>query len=219
RSMSRRSWASCWYVSAYGKGLNPSPIRPRGSRAALAPPTQRLAAATWTPASTTAPARSTCRYSSRVRAWTATAREVVPGSAVLSMIRTRTPSLVSQRASTRPVGPAPMIRTSRSLIDPLQLSTSSHAPTPLRLRGGLRPQLQHVVRPDRRSFHDEVPSDLLPAANSGASALCGTCRDMHRAGRPFHEAFCLDPEAAVEASPEILPHDRRGQLHHLLWVE
>jgi hypothetical protein len=35
------------------------------------------------------------------------AREVVPGSAVLSMISTLTPSRVSQSASTRPVGPAP----------------------------------------------------------------------------------------------------------------
>src|SRR5262245_52781044 len=34
------------------------------------------------------------------------------------MIRTRTPSLVSHKASTRPVGPAPMIRTRRSLINP-----------------------------------------------------------------------------------------------------
>src|ERR1700685_4087106 len=42
----------------------------------------------------------------------ASAREVVPGSAVLSMIRTLAPSLVSQRARTRPVGPAPTTRTS-----------------------------------------------------------------------------------------------------------
>src|SRR4051794_16043332 len=42
----------------------------------------------------------------------ASARDVVPDSEVLSMIRTRTPSLVSQMARTRPVGPAPMITTS-----------------------------------------------------------------------------------------------------------
>ena len=48
---------------------------------------------------------------------TARAREVVPGSAVLSMIRTATPSLVSQRASTRPVGPAPTIKTGTSVLD------------------------------------------------------------------------------------------------------
>jgi hypothetical protein len=40
------------------------------------------------------------------------AREVVPASAVLSIMRSLTPSLVSQSARTRPVGPAPMIRTS-----------------------------------------------------------------------------------------------------------
>src|SRR5439155_25988322 len=56
-------------------------------------------------------------YSSSVRACTATARDVVPGSAVLSTIRTRTPSRVSHRANTRPVGPAPMMRTSVSRID------------------------------------------------------------------------------------------------------
>src|SRR5262245_11758594 len=154
-------------------------MRPRGRRAALAPPTQRLAAATWTPASTTAPARSTCRYSSRVRAWTATAREVVPGSAVLSMIRTRTPSRVSQRASTRPVGPAPMIRTGQSVIASLPISR----------------------------------------ATSEAFARPGPRPDVYGASRPFREALRLDPEAAVEPRPEILPRDRRGQLHHLLRVE
>src|SRR6059058_5600034 len=61
---------------------------------------------------TTSSARPICRYSSSVRAWTPMARDVVPGSGVLSMILTRTPHRVSQRASTRPVGPAPAIRTS-----------------------------------------------------------------------------------------------------------
>src|SRR6202167_4654852 len=42
----------------------------------------------------------------------ASARDVVPGPAVLSTIRTLAPSLVSQRARTRPVGPAPTTRTS-----------------------------------------------------------------------------------------------------------
>ena len=45
-------------------------------------------------------------------AWDFVARDVVPGSEVLSMIRTRTPSRVSQSANTKPVGPAPTIRTS-----------------------------------------------------------------------------------------------------------
>ena len=57
----------------------------------------------------TASAKPTWRYSSRVRACTASAREVVPGSAVWSIIRTRTPSRVIHSAKTRPVGPAPMI--------------------------------------------------------------------------------------------------------------
>src|SRR5205814_988007 len=78
---------------------------------------QRLTAATFRPPATTASARPIWRYSSSVRACTARARDVVPGSAVLSTIRTRTPSRVSQRASTRPVGPAPTTRT--SVVDKL----------------------------------------------------------------------------------------------------
>ena len=51
-------------------------------------------------------------YSSSVRACTASARDVVPGSAVWSTILTLTPKCVSHKANTRPVGPAPTIRTS-----------------------------------------------------------------------------------------------------------
>ena len=54
--------------------------------------------------------RSDCR-NSIVRACTASAREVVPGSAARSTMRTRIPSLVSHSASHRPVGPAPTMRT------------------------------------------------------------------------------------------------------------
>ena len=64
------------------------------------------------PRATTASARPTWRYSSSVRACTASARDVVPGSAVLSTIRTRMPSRVSHSANTKPVGPAPTMRTS-----------------------------------------------------------------------------------------------------------
>ena len=45
------------------------------------------------PFATTALARSSCSYSSSVRAWTARARDVVPGPAVLSIMRTGTPCL------------------------------------------------------------------------------------------------------------------------------
>src|SRR5438067_4081551 len=64
------------------------------------------------PRATMAAARPICPYSSSVRACTATARDVVPGSEVLSTIRTGTPSRASHSANTRPVGPAPTIRTS-----------------------------------------------------------------------------------------------------------
>src|SRR5215831_17001965 len=93
------------------------------------------------------------------------------------MIRTRTPSRVSQRASTRPVGPAPTIRTGQSVID------------------------------------------SLPVATLAAFARAGPRPDVNRASRTFREALRLDPEAAVEAGPEILPRDHRGQLHHLLGIE
>jgi hypothetical protein len=46
-----------------------------------------------------------------VRPCTAKARDVLPGSAVLSMIRSGMPNCVNQSASTRPVGPAPTINT------------------------------------------------------------------------------------------------------------
>ena len=48
---------------------------------------------------------------SSVRAWTTSARDVVHGSAVWSTIRTRTPNRLSHKANTKPVGPAPTIRT------------------------------------------------------------------------------------------------------------
>src|SRR5262245_60393682 len=47
-----------------------------------------------------------------MRECTTSARDVVPGSATLSMMCTSTPRRASQSASTRPVGPAPTIKTS-----------------------------------------------------------------------------------------------------------
>src|SRR5207302_3663285 len=51
------------------------------------------------------------------RPCTAPARAVVSGSAFSSTLLTRTPRRVSHRANTRPVGPAPTMRTSVSRID------------------------------------------------------------------------------------------------------
>src|SRR3984893_652512 len=87
-------------------------MSPKTARVTFLPDTQRFAATIFLPRSTTASARPTWLYSSSVRACTASARDVVPGSAVLSMTLTRTPSRVSHRANTKPVGPAPTIRTS-----------------------------------------------------------------------------------------------------------
>src|SRR5262245_60570665 len=93
------------------------------------------------------------------------------------MIRTRTPRRLSQRASTRPVGPAPTIRTGQSVIS------------------------------------------SVPGATLAAFVRAGPRPDVNRASRTLREALCLDPEAAVEAGPEILPRDHRGQLHHLARIE
>lgn len=48
----------------------------------------------------------------RVCACTTVAREVPPGPALLSTMRTLLPCLIGQSASTRPVGQAPTMRTS-----------------------------------------------------------------------------------------------------------
>src|SRR4051794_29997410 len=47
-----------------------------------------------------------------MRAWTTSAREVVPGPGARSTTRTLTPKRVSQSASVSPVGPAPTMSTS-----------------------------------------------------------------------------------------------------------
>ena len=52
RSISTRSWASCGKMSAKGNGVNPSPMRSKGSRATRVPWTQKLAPGTLTPPST-----------------------------------------------------------------------------------------------------------------------------------------------------------------------
>jgi hypothetical protein len=103
-------------MSANENGLMSTPMAPIGIRADFRFDTHRLTADIFRPRSTTASAMPACAYSSSVRACTARAREVVPGSVVLSTIRTRTPIRVSQSARTNPVGPAPAIRTSGSLF-------------------------------------------------------------------------------------------------------
>src|SRR5262245_43400634 len=52
-----------------------------------------------------------------MRAWTASARDVVPGPAVVSTIRAAIPCRARNSASARPVGPAPTISTSQSGAD------------------------------------------------------------------------------------------------------
>jgi hypothetical protein len=74
---------------------NPDRLAHGGMRpiaAALRPATQRFAAFTFRPHSTTRSAMPSWAYSSSVRACTASARDVVPGSDVLSMTLTGTPS-------------------------------------------------------------------------------------------------------------------------------
>ena len=92
-------------------------MSPKTARATFLPATQRFAATAFRPRAATSSAMPIWLYSSSVRACTAIARDVVPGSAVLSTILTRTPSRVSHRANTKPVGPAPTIRTSVLGVD------------------------------------------------------------------------------------------------------
>jgi hypothetical protein len=54
---------------------------------------------------------------------TASAREVVPGSSVLSMMRILAQSFVNHKARTKPVGPAPTIRTSLRVMIILPMSS------------------------------------------------------------------------------------------------
>src|SRR5262245_58633688 len=69
-----------------------------------------------------------------------------------------------------------------------------------------------------QSVIDSLPISR-PAATSGAFTRPGPHPDVNGASRTFREALRLDPEAAVEAGPEILPADHRGQFHHLLRIE
>ena len=116
RSINRRSCSSCGKISAYGNGLMPSPMSPKTARATCLPAAQRLIGGH-------PPAARDDRIGEtdlavqleRARLHGERARRR-PGLAVLSTIRTRTPSRVSHSASTRPVGPAPTIRTPASCI-------------------------------------------------------------------------------------------------------
>src|SRR5215510_1682167 len=77
----------------------------------------------------------------------ATARDVVAGVVVLSMIRTGTPSRVSHSAMTRPVGPAPTMSTCGVFSDAIR---DRRCPSSGRLRLGDRAQ------PVRFDFEPEV---------------------------------------------------------------
>src|SRR4051794_37575254 len=120
------------------------------------------------PRLTTASASPTWRYSSSVRACTARARDVVPGSEVLSTMRTRMPSRVSHRANTKPVGPAPTMRTSVSFSATtflIQYGTHRflHAESQVRGSGwlggwrfgGMRERRRRVAANNRRGFVDK----------------------------------------------------------------
>ena len=114
-----------------------------------------------------------------MRACTAKAREVVPGSAVLSMIRTATPSLVSQSASTSPVGPAPTIKTGTSVLD--------------RLRDLCRqswPEVSASACEDR----DGVGADDAPDRRGAAGVDVGPAgrAEKGRAGDPEHKCLTDD---------------------------
>src|SRR5262249_34966451 len=110
-------------------------------------------------------------FNSSVRAWTAKARDVVPGSAVLSMTRTVTPSFVSQSARTKPVGPAPTIKTSLRAISTPELVAQERSSRvwsaedrAAALQTGGRPQYLRVVIAveDGSGFRQRNPRQLRP---------------------------------------------------------
>ncbi len=79
----------------------------QGIRALRFPRAHMFMAGVLYPASMTASAMSSWRYSSSVRAWTAMAREVSPVRCSCRQSWTAGPCRVSHKARTNPVGPAP----------------------------------------------------------------------------------------------------------------
>ena len=95
-----------------GNGLRPAPMSPKTARATFLPATQSFAAAAFNPlfddgvseADLVIELQRPCLHGDGARRR--------PRLRVVSTIRTRTPRRVSHRANTRPIGPAPTIRTS-----------------------------------------------------------------------------------------------------------
>src|SRR5262245_31488714 len=108
--MSNSSCRSCARISMKGKGLRSSPMSPSATRPLFLARAQMLIALNFIPRAMAASAMPSWRKNSSVRACMTSAREVVPGALVLSMMRTPTPRRASQSASMRPVGPAPTMR-------------------------------------------------------------------------------------------------------------
>src|SRR5215510_4809913 len=173
-----------------------------------------FAADTSWPRAMTASAKPIWRYNSSVRACTATAREVVPGSAVWSMIRTATPMRVSQSATVRPVGPAPTISTCARGSDPISsifCSRGCSLRSDARVHGlhaapegvGEPPEHAGARRPAphfRTIAHREV-SDQRRAEGDREAAMCPLLEPRWQRREQQHDAEQLGP---CELHPEVV---------------
>src|SRR5437762_1185646 len=124
-----------------------------------------------------------------MRAWTTMARDVVPGSAALSMIRTGIPWRVSQRAKTRPVGPAPTIR--------IWVSRTTGG---LMFPGAVGGEFI-ICRPAPHEIMGHVP---LPEYGARKRDLARQLRVLSSNPGPRHAAALLDPGEDVDATRAAL---------------
>ena len=141
----------------------------------------------------------------------ASAREVVPGSAVLSTIRTLAPSLVSHRARTSPVGPAPTTRTSQAFISgsstPAQRNQSPAQQNQSEAQQNQRPhatKTKPIATKSKRGF------SAFPSADRGFSmgytrrARRLLCRRRRRPGRGRRSSSMI-PTFLIFTSKIALP--------------
>src|SRR4051812_21960388 len=100
------------------------------------------------------------------------------------MMRAETPSRVSQSASTRPVGPAPTIRTGTSIPDPPARS--------------LLAVMAHRSEPDTPGFVTDVGSTTPPASGRGWQACRRVEEDHGQPSRGLMGAFPGIPERLLD---------------------
>jgi hypothetical protein len=117
RAASTRSVSYCGVMSTYGNRLG------RRDRSNSTKPKRRSVAARC-PVAISSSATPRASRSSSVRAWTANARVSSDCSVRRSTMVTATPAAARSPASSRPVGPAPTIRTSMDMDPPVPVGST-----------------------------------------------------------------------------------------------